>query len=174
MKVSKGKRKKRTGKKTILNKELVQRISNFMSTSVTLKTACLCAGVSASAYSKWIDRGRKDEEKGLTPDESVYVLLLHETTRAKARAEVRLGGIITKAAEKDWRAALAILERRNSKDWAKRNKHELLGEDGGPVEIHIDWPQQVSSTLDDLDNYDDTKLDLDDELELEQPLGDDD
>lgn len=46
--------------------------------------------------------------------------------QAEAQAEVRSTITLRQAAEKDWRAALAWLERRRSADWAKHDRLEII------------------------------------------------
>lgn len=68
----------------------------------------------------------------------IHVLLVElfdELGAAEAAAEVRLVGLISKAAVEDHRAAMAILSRRWKKRWADASRTEVTGPDGGPVRV---------------------------------------
>jgi hypothetical protein len=60
----------------------------------------------------WQERG-KDSQSG------EFFQFLQELEMAKATAEVQLVGIIVLAAQREWKAAAFILERRNPRVWGK-------------------------------------------------------
>lgn len=64
--------------------------------------------------------------------------------KAEADAEVRFEAIVARAAQDGtWQAAAWWLERRRFNDYSQRQKVEMTGKDGGPIE------QQITSGLDD-------------------------
>lgn len=60
--------------------------------------------------------------------------LVTEIEKAEAHAEGTYTGIIAAASEKNWQAAAWWLERRHPQDYAKRERVEMSGPDGGPIE----------------------------------------
>lgn len=75
------------------------------------------------------------QKPGFGPDESPYVLFLETMDSARAYSEAALVAAIYQAAPLDWRAALALLERRYSKRWHLQSKIELTAKSGQRVEI---------------------------------------
>lgn len=51
----------------------------------------------------------------------------HAVLEAEAAAEIRMTVTLRQAGEKDWRAALAWLERRRPDDWARQDRIEIIG-----------------------------------------------
>lgn len=96
----------------------------------TYRAAAEHAGVKAGTMLKWRDRG-------LNPDETdrAYVDFAQELAKATADAEVGAVAVIRKAMGDDWRAAAWFLERRHPDVWGQRQRTELTGARGGPVEV---------------------------------------
>ncbi len=79
-----------------------------------IRTACYVAGISKSAYYEWRRLGSENRR-------SEYYAFVLETGKAISEAELSLISVIRRAATKgDWRAALAILERRWPEEYARR------------------------------------------------------
>lgn len=55
------------------------------------------------------------------------VTFRHAVLEAEAAAEVRMTATVRRAGEKDWKAALAWLERRRPDDWARQDRIEIIG-----------------------------------------------
>lgn len=55
------------------------------------------------------------------------VTFRHAVLAAEADAELRMLVTVRQAAEKDWKAALAWLERRRPDDWARQDRVEIIG-----------------------------------------------
>lgn len=78
----------------------------------TWRAAADAVGISASTFKRWRARG----EAGEAP----YAALTHDMMRASARCENELvGAVRAAAADGEWRAALALLERSNADEWGK-------------------------------------------------------
>ncbi len=119
-----------------LTPEVIDRICQIIGPGVRRKDAALAAGVSESAYYKWIARGNREQARmdalALTepdPDEAVFIQFLQRTTHAWAEAKVAAliiirqgaggrpasydenGNLLTREQAPDWRAAAWWVER---------------------------------------------------------------
>jgi len=80
--------------------------------------------VSTSSFYNWQElgrAGRQRQEQGLLVEEPIYLDFLDTIEHATARAEVNAVSAIVAAAQRDWRAALALLERRWPERWGKKS-----------------------------------------------------
>ena len=93
----------------------------------TLKMAALAAGIDRVTLWRWIKRGKKAKS-------GKYRAFLRELIQASAMGGVRNVTCISRAAARDWRAAAWMLERRYPRDYGKREKVELTGKDGKPIQ----------------------------------------
>jgi transposase len=76
----------------------------------TRRAAAAYAGISDDSLERWAKRCADFADA---------------LTRAEAESEVALVAIVRQAASQDWRAAMAILERRWPDSWGKREKLDL-------------------------------------------------
>lgn len=100
------------GRPSKLNDETKKRLFDAVKQCNTLEVSCSQAGISYRTMRNWEERGRREKS-------GEYFHFFQALRQAKAEAEAQLVGIITRATEKDWKAAVYLLERRNPKDWGK-------------------------------------------------------
>jgi hypothetical protein len=98
----------------------------------------------ATAY-RWLDAGKsalaaEDEGETLTPEQIAFRDFYLGAEAASAAAAEYALGMVTNAMPKDWRAALALLERRFPDDYTKRERREISGPKDGPIEVIVQWP----------------------------------
>ena len=86
-----------------------------LETGHTIKDSCDFAGVARATVYNALRQGLIDVEEG--KKDSVDAQFLDATRHAKARAKFKLVGRVMQAANTDWRAAIAMLERRFPKEW---------------------------------------------------------
>lgn len=79
----------------------------------------------------------------------ICVELLDGVEKAKARAEMNAVQKLVKHGDKNWRAALAYLERTNFEKWGRKDRLEVSGPQGGPVPIAM-LMAQMTATLESL------------------------
>lgn len=94
---------------------------------------------------KWLEHGRAaslcdqqscdDDHHGPVDTEVSYLHFLHMVEQAEADAVVLAVGHLSKAMSRDWRAALAWLDRRHSSEFKPQERVELTGAQGGPVRV---------------------------------------
>lgn len=116
---------RRKGRPTKLTRKTHALIVKYIKAGNYMETAAVCAGVWAWSVRKWLARGAEEGrrlELGEEPrtDERIYYHFWCDVTEAIAVSEVRLIGIITKAAETDWKAAVEMIQRRWPKRWGTR------------------------------------------------------
>jgi hypothetical protein len=112
------------GRRTILNREMIDRIAEIMAAGNYICVACDYLGISKGSYHAWVVRGEKeaariDEGGEPDPDEAIFVEFLNAVTRARSRAEIQSVARIRKAAEEDWKADAWYLERSHLQRWGR-------------------------------------------------------
>ena len=113
---------KKTGRKTKLTPELIQRICDFIHKGNYVSTACRAVGIHTSTYFNWVKRGEADTEADI---DSVYTLFMQALLKAEAEAEVELVKIVNDAAPKNWIAAMTLLERRHPEKWGRKDRSTI-------------------------------------------------
>jgi hypothetical protein len=63
----------------------------------------------------------------------------HAIRQAEARAEVRAVAQWQSHMPDSWQASRDFLARRHPTRWMQKERHELSGADGEPIEIEINW-----------------------------------
>jgi transposase len=123
-----------------------------------LKVAASAGGVTERAVHRWIERGRDELariEEGHTPRkiEEPFVQFVQHLTRAEDQAEADAVRIWREQMPDDWRAAKEYLARRFGERWGDKQRVEMTGKDGGPVEQRITGDterEKVTSMIDEL------------------------
>lgn len=102
-----------------------------------IETACAYAGVSKSSFYNYLAQGRKAREQDERTEQDEWALeLLDAVEKARADAEVRNVHLIQQAAQGGtWQAAAWFLERSMPGKWARREKVEMSGPEGGPITL---------------------------------------
>jgi transposase-like protein len=124
---------------TKLTPQAKQRIVAAIRAGNYAETSARSAGISPATYYRWLKRGA-DEEAG------IYRELLDEVRLAEADAEVHAVATIRKAMPKDWRAALAYIERRYPDRWRRRDADSASPGASGDAE-RLDLKQLTDAEL---------------------------
>jgi hypothetical protein len=125
------------GRPTLLTPELGDRLVLMLSAGNYLHVALAAVSVGAQTFRDWMARGLS----GKLADEP-FRELRERVEQARAEGEVRLVTSIARAAQDDWRAALALLEREYPDRW-------------GPVSVRtrdVEPPEQPVLTVPDADD----------------------
>ena len=101
----------------------VDRLLEGLKVGMTRRAACAAAGISKTSLYRMLEND---------PDGTFGTLI----ENAEGEAEAAFSEIIAKATldPKNWTAAAWWLERRHPQDYARRDKVEMTGKDGGPIE----------------------------------------
>ena len=121
----------KVGRPTRLTAKVQEDFCNAVSRGVTIQSAAAHAGVYQEIVNRWLARGALAKGGHYRAFRLAY-------ERAWAEFELRNADAINKAALVDWKAGLAVLERRMPKDWGRTDKTQLTGADGAPLKIDID------------------------------------
>jgi hypothetical protein len=110
---------------TKLTKEAGERICSAIRAGNYPATAARASGIAESTFYRWMERGRI-EERG------PYRGLYEAVKDAEAEGEAHAVAILRKEMKGDWRAAVALLERRHPERWRRRERHEHPASDERP------------------------------------------
>ncbi len=123
------------GRPTKLNKELAHKVYEYLKSGASFTATCRAVGISKEVFRRWrlpcadaaadhehgpaclhvIERLERRDGQLVGTGEFVAFVALVE--RGLGEHEARLAFVITRAAEKNWRAALEILQRRYPENW---------------------------------------------------------
>ena len=134
----------KNGRPSMLTQEVSDQICTALRAGNYQEIAARFAGISETSYWRWLDRGRKErtrvEKEGCEPSDKElrYYQFACEVDKARAASEVRYVGLIANAASETWQAAAWYLERSRPAKWGRRDRHEITGAEGNPLEVsHI-------------------------------------
>jgi hypothetical protein len=105
------------GRRTALTEDVIAKLEEAFALHSPVKTACDYAGISDGCYYRWMQLARGGDKR--------YVELHERITRARSNSTLNLSRLMHNAADDDWKAALAILERRDPKNWARTTKMHI-------------------------------------------------
>lgn len=109
-----------------LTPERQEKLISFIRDGNYLHIACAAAGISYKTYKVWMRRG-------IDEPESIYGAFRAEALTARRDCEIDLVKLWRIHAKEDWRAGADLLARRYPKRWARRDRMELTGKNGGPI-----------------------------------------
>ena len=117
------------GAPTKISAEIIDQIINSIKLGAYIETACAYAGVSKDTFYRWLKKAARSGK------DSLYSRLSDAVEKAQAESELRSLMILEKASQEgQWQAAAWRLERKFPDKWGRREKVELSGKDGGPIE----------------------------------------
>lgn len=106
------------GRPTDCTPETTAKVCEALTLGLSWAAAAEFAGVSERSVMLWCERGRDGDEP--------YSHFLHETTRARVEAEMRMVEVVRRAAEQEGSVSAAQwwLERRRPETWGRKDKVE--------------------------------------------------
>jgi len=123
---------RRRGAPTIFTPELGAEVAKLIAAGNYIEVAAVAAGLARTTFYKWLRQGVRELKAGKATELAEFA---HAIKRAEARAEARDVVTIGSAARRQWQAAAWRLERKYPKRWARTERHEVSGRDGGPVDM---------------------------------------
>ena len=104
------------------DRNLVKKIINQIRKGTSPPTAARLHGLSDDAFYDWLHLGQLADQ---SDNESPYRKFYLDVMAADASVEAGLTSKLMKAAETDWKAALEVLSRRYSRNWASKSHSKL-------------------------------------------------
>ncbi len=132
----------RPGRPTKLVPERVERLLEAIRVGNYINTAVVYAGITEATFYRWLEIGEANKE-------GKYREFLESVKKAEADAEARQVALISKAANETWQAAAWLLERKHPARWGQRNKTEVTGKEGGPIQVDIDAKAKLFGIISD-------------------------
>jgi hypothetical protein len=128
------------GRPTKLTPEIAATICGLVAQGNYLKAAAGAVAVDPGTLHRWVS-------KGAAPDaDPLYRDFRDQLQKARAMAEAKMVKVITTAANQgQWTAAAWWLERTNPEEWGKRDRVEVTGADGGPIETRQIADQRIAT-----------------------------
>ena len=130
------------GRPTKLTSEIQEELVKTIKAGNYIETASAYVGLAPFTVREWIRRGEReanrlntDKEARPIKSETPYLEFSIAVRQAQAEAEIRDVVIIGNAARESWQAAAWRLERKFPDRWGRKDKHELSGPGGGPVQV---------------------------------------
>lgn len=108
---------------------------------VPMKYAAPASGVSDMTVSRWMKRGNKAleaEQQGQVLDdtERAYAVFALNVENARSQSIAnRVKDVVTAGSKGNWQASAWYLERQLPQDFGKTERHEVTGQEGGPIQI---------------------------------------
>jgi hypothetical protein len=121
----------RMGRPTILTQEITQQLCAHIERGLPKEKACYLVGIDERTLHLWIEKGSAEDA------EEIYVALMRSVKSSEARfAQSALGNMadLAKAGNKNWTAYGWMLERLQPGSFAKVDRLEVTGKEGGPIE----------------------------------------
>jgi hypothetical protein len=109
---------------TKLTEDRMHKIATFLRNGNTIAAACAATNTGERTFYHWMERGEADAEH---EQDTIFGQFWQAITRAQGESEAILTRYVFEAAGKDWRAALAILERRFPERWVARTEAHVTG-----------------------------------------------
>lgn len=143
---------------TLLTETLLTEFVETLKTGTVIEDAAAYNGISERVVYKWMQRGREEinrqtayPEQPEPPEEQIFVRFVQEVEKARAAARLRaIAQIQRAAADGTWQAAAWYLERSAPKQWARQTKHEVTGNEGGPLRVDVstdDLERKIAKVL---------------------------
>lgn len=138
-----GRRRKRAPKKAatkskggrprnLLTPTLISGIVNTIRAGNYIETATALHGIHKDTFYRWLKEGARDRRAGRDTLEATFSDAIK---KADAHAENARVSQIQKASKKIWTAAAWWLERRHPGKWGLKQRTELTGEGGAPIQV---------------------------------------
>lgn len=141
------------GRRSMISAQLVEDIARSLRAGCTVADTCLIAGISQATFCNWRNRGELELERvngdgrrGIRKSERLFVEFFEATTRARGVGRQTWLKKIEQAADKDWRAAAWLLEH-TADGYAKTQRVEVTGADGGPVRHSLEDEREIMIAL---------------------------
>ena len=133
---------KEVGRPVKINPTIQAELVKMIQAGNYMETAAAFVGISISTMRDWIRRGEREAQRFIDEprarpikSETPFLEFSAAIKKAQAAAEIRDVIIIGDAARESWQAAAWRLDRKYPEKWGRKDRHEVSGPSGGPVQI---------------------------------------
>jgi hypothetical protein len=143
-------RAKKTGRKSLLelDPKVVERLCLYLREGCSVRTACQASAVSETTFHAY-NRRANPQHPDYAPE---FAQFAQRTTRARGLGKSRLVSIVSKAATRDWRAAIELLRSIAPIEYASRisrDQFEALKETEQPEVVYLPQPEtEITTSID--------------------------
>jgi len=144
--------KKKGGRPTKLTEATLARFIALVRAGNYGTCAAAAIGIKRQVFYRWLERGAADEAAGRNT-----IFARFNTAYAQASAEAEAGCVATirRASTDNWTAAAWLLERKFPDRWSRKERMEVSGPGGGPVEstqtVSLDLTKLADADLEQLE-----------------------
>lgn len=124
-----------------LDNTMIEALSTVIAEGNYYITACSLCGISEPAFYGWVKLAEKDNDNGLTEDESIYIRLVKSLKKAEAQAEANFLSVVKHAAvnKREWLPAMTFLERRHPDRWGRKDRNTVTIDERKTITItHVE------------------------------------
>jgi len=118
------------GRTTKLNPELQERIVQAITAGNDNVVSAAYAGIGERTFYRWMEDGDQAASGAMWQFRQAVL-------KAQADAEVRNVAIVEQAATRSWQAAAWWLERKHNARWGRKERQEISGPDGSPLQVSL-------------------------------------
>ena len=127
--VTNGKEKRKRASK--ISETIIASVVEKMRGGNYFDPSCQASGITNRTGYTWLKQGEQDDENNI---DSLFVDFWRGVREAEAQAEIEDIRDIRNGCD-NWQSKAWIRERRSRERWGRVDKHEVVGEGGGPVLI---------------------------------------
>ncbi len=120
----------RGGAPSKLTEKTTAQILQWVSHGALIETSCRAAGIHKSTLYLWLKQAAEDRKAG--KNDTPHVVFLDALEKAAAHSDVKDIELIGSAARTHWQAAAWRQERKNPKEWGRKDHLAISGVDGEP------------------------------------------
>jgi hypothetical protein len=125
------KRTTNSGRKLLLNKEMIEEICKYVSNGLSFKDSVALVNISEAVFYKWQQYGKTEIENRsktniIDGTKSIFIELIESIKKARIKFKAYHLSKIRKAADKQWQASAWSLERQFPDEFGKHEKIEFI------------------------------------------------
>ena len=118
------------GRPSKLTPDVEKKLVDAVRAGNSREAAAKVSGISEATFYNWLSQGR-EAKRGR------FLEFLEAIKKAEGEAEQKAMSRIVEAGQKHWQATAWWLERKYPNRWARRERHEVTGKDGGKLSIEL-------------------------------------
>lgn len=123
------------------NQERLSTLLQHIRAGCDIDKSCTVARIPRSTYYRWLSDARdavaNNDPETWTEHQRDVTEFADAVELAKAQSVTSLELVVAQAAREDWRAAVVMLKKHESRSWSGQTKVELSGPQGAPLQLQV-------------------------------------